>query len=94
MLQTECIKTKYNSDGFRQWIHIAENDGEHQSFVGLVVAALELCSLATIGTQELPPHYPQEQSEVQPHEPKVDGRRESQVPVRVREWRGAETEAV
>ena len=31
-------------------------------------------------------HYPQEQSEVQPHEPKVDGRRESQVPVQVREW--------
>ncbi len=46
----------------------------------------ELCSLATIGTQELPSDYPQEQSEVQPHEPKVDGRRESQVPVQVREW--------
>ena len=83
-MQTECIKTKYNSDGLRQWIHFAENDGEHQSLVGLVVAALELCSLATIGTQELPPDYPQEQSKVQSQE----------VPVRVREWRGTEAETV
>ena len=34
----EIKKAKYNSDGLRQWIHIAENDGELQSFGGLVVA--------------------------------------------------------
>ena len=29
-------KTRYNSDGLRQWIHITENDGELQSFGRLV----------------------------------------------------------
>lgn len=50
--------------------------------------------ITKIGTQELPPDYLQEQAEVQSHEPKVDGQRESQVAVRVRKWRDAEAEVV
>ena len=46
------IKTKYNSDGLRQRIHIAENDGELQSFGGLVVVSLGRCSLVPVASYE------------------------------------------
>ena len=61
----------------RRQIHHAEDDGEHQSSGALVTVALDLWSLANKGTQD---------PALQPHEPKVDDRRESQVPVRVPEW--------
>ena len=72
-----------NYNELRQWIHIAEGRG-------LGVAALELCSHVTIRMQELPLDYPREQFEAQSYEPKVNGQRESQFPIRVRKWRGAE----
>lgn len=92
----KILKTKYNSDGLQQWIHIAENDGELQSFGRLVaverrnahsgVSMCAYCLYHSFAEQrlhehhyhqpQLPPDYPQEQSEVQSQE----------VPVRVREW--------